>query len=72
MNSAERATRLLGAAEALREEINIQMSQFERTEYDQQISGLQRAMDETAFSDLWSEGRLMTMEQAVQLALELQ
>ena len=48
------------------------MSQFERTEYDQQVTGLHRGMDETAFSDLWSEGRLMTMEQAVQLALELQ
>lgn len=67
----DRTARLLGAAEALREVINIQMSQFERTEYDQQVAGLRRGMDEKTFLELWSEGRLMTMEQAVQLALEV-
>ena len=36
----ERAARLLGAAEALREKINIPMSQFERIEYDKQVSEL--------------------------------
>jgi predicted ATPase/class 3 adenylate cyclase len=66
----ERAVRLLGAAEALREKINIQMSQFERIEYDKQITELRNSMDEKAFSNLWSEGRLMTMEQAVQFALD--
>lgn len=66
----DRAARLLGAAEALREKINIQMSPFERTEYDTQVSELRKSMDEKTFSNLWSEGRLMTMEQAIQLALD--
>ncbi len=66
----KRAARLLGAAEALREKINIQMSPFERVEYDQQVSGLRSRMPETAFSTLWAQGRLLPMEQAVALALE--
>ena len=66
----ERAARLLGAAEALREKIHIQMSQFERVEYDQQVSELRNGLDEKVFSNLWSEGRLMTMEQAIQFGLE--
>jgi hypothetical protein len=66
----ERAARLLGAAEALREKINIEMSHFERIEYTQQVTDLRNGMDEKAFSNLWSEGRAMTMEQAIQFALE--
>ena len=66
----ERAARLLGAAEALREKINIQMSPFERIEYDKQVAELRNGMDEKSFSNLWSEGRLTTMEQAIQSALD--
>jgi hypothetical protein len=60
----------LGAAEALREKIHIQMSHFERIEYDKQVAELRNGMDEKSFSNLWSEGRLMTMEQAIQVALD--
>ncbi len=64
----DRAARLLGAAEVLREKINIQMSPFERIEYDQQVSDLRGRMPEKAFSSLWAEGRRMPMEQAVTFA----
>jgi predicted ATPase len=64
----ERAARLLGAAEALREKIKIQMSPFERIEYDKQVSDLRGRMPEKAFSSLWAEGRRMPMEQAVTFA----
>jgi predicted ATPase/class 3 adenylate cyclase len=65
----ERAAKLGGAAEALREKVNIPMSPFERIEYDRQISELRAVTDEKAFSNLWLEGRALTMEQAVQFAL---
>jgi predicted ATPase/class 3 adenylate cyclase len=68
--NCECAVQLLGAAEALRENINIAMSQYERSEYDNQVSELRSSMDEKVFSNLWSEGRRMTMDQAVQLALD--
>jgi hypothetical protein len=64
----ERAARLLGAAEALREKIKIQMSPFERIEYDKQVSDLRGRMPEKAFSTWWAEGRRMPMEQAVTFA----
>jgi hypothetical protein len=67
---AERAAKLLGAAEALREKINIPMSPFERVEYDKLVAELRKGVDEKAFSNLWSEGRGMTMEQAIQSALD--
>jgi len=67
---AERAARLLGAAESLREKIHISMSQFERIEYDKAVAELRIGMDGKAFSNLWSEGRLITMEQAIQFALD--
>ena len=54
----------------MREKINIQMSPYERVEYEKQVSGLRGSMDEKAFSTLWAEGRVMTMEQAVVFALE--
>jgi predicted ATPase/class 3 adenylate cyclase len=68
----DRAVKLLGAAESLRERINIQMSPFERIEYEKHVSELKNGLDEKAFSNLWSEGRSMTMEQAVAFAVESQ
>ena len=67
---AERAAALLGAVEALREKINIPMSNLERIEYDKQVAGLRSGMNEKAFSNLWAEGRSMTVEQAIALALK--
>ncbi|MDH5643608.1 MAG: adenylate/guanylate cyclase domain-containing protein, partial [Gemmatimonadota bacterium] len=63
----EHAAKLFGAAEILREKINIQMSQFEQVEYDQQVKELRAGMNESEFASAWAEGRSMTMEQAIQL-----
>jgi predicted ATPase/class 3 adenylate cyclase len=67
---AERAARLFGAAESLREKINIPMSPQERLEYDREVSDLRQAMDEKLFASLWAEGRALTMEQAIVYASE--
>ena len=64
----ERATILLGAAEALRQLINIDMSQMERVEYEREVNDLKANMDEQVFASLWTEGRAMTMDEAIQLA----
>jgi predicted ATPase/class 3 adenylate cyclase len=66
----EGAARLFGAAEALRETINIPMTPFERMEYEREVSDLRANMDEAAFVKAWTEGRAMTMEQAIVFALE--
>ena len=66
----ERAGHLFGAAEILRESINIPMTPAERLEYDREVHDLRANMDEVAFRKAWAEGRTLTMEQAIAVALE--
>jgi predicted ATPase/class 3 adenylate cyclase len=64
-----RAAHLLGAAEVLREVADAGMTNIERVEYDAELSGLGGDMDADALARAWAEGRAMTMDQAVDLAL---
>jgi tetratricopeptide (TPR) repeat protein len=64
----ERAAKLFGAAEALREKIKIPMSEVEQIEYDRETTDLKANMGEKEFTSLWTEGKSMTMEQAIELA----
>ncbi len=66
----QRAARLFGAAESLRENINIPMNPPEHVDYDPEVSDLRANMDEAAFAKTWAEGRALTMEQAIEYALE--
>jgi predicted ATPase/class 3 adenylate cyclase len=63
----QRAIKLFGAAEALREKIQSPMTDQERIEYEQAVSQLRPT--ETEFNATWAEGRALPMEQAIQLAL---
>ena len=67
----ERAIKLVAAAEALREVSSSPMTPNERMLYDREVAELRTGMDEQVFSALWAEGRSMTMEQAIEYALEL-
>jgi predicted ATPase/class 3 adenylate cyclase len=64
-----KAARLFGAAEVLREQINSIMTDHEQVEYGQAILHLRSMLTLEEFTFLWAEGRTMTMEQAIQLAL---
>jgi predicted ATPase/class 3 adenylate cyclase len=66
----ERAARLYGAAEALREKIIIPMTAREQQEYDRQVADLRAGMDHERFESAWQSGRLLSMDQAVRLASE--
>jgi predicted ATPase/class 3 adenylate cyclase len=66
----ERAARLYGAAEALREKIGISMTQMERVEYEQHVAGLRVVMEPSTLASAWAEGVRMTMDQAVRFAVE--
>jgi tetratricopeptide (TPR) repeat protein len=65
-----RAARLFGAAEALRQNINIPMTPLERAEYEPEVNDLLANTEEATFAKAWAEGRAMTMEQAIAFALE--
>jgi non-specific serine/threonine protein kinase len=67
---ASRAVRLLGAAEALREVIGAPLLPPFLTQYERIVAGLRSDFDEAAFEAAWAEGRALTLEQAVALALE--
>ncbi len=65
----ERAARLLGAAEALREKIQIEMSPSEKVEYKREVAGLRQAAGAGAVDNWWQQGRKLSTEAAVHLAL---
>jgi tetratricopeptide (TPR) repeat protein len=64
----QRAIKLFSAAEALREKIQAPRVEHEQAEYEQSVAQL-RAMLAAKYSALWAEGRSLTMEQAIQFAL---
>jgi tetratricopeptide (TPR) repeat protein len=66
----ERAARLFGAAEALREKINIPMTPLEKREYDGQVAELRAGMDQKLFASAWAAGRALSMDQAISDALQ--
>jgi len=68
MEQPDQAARLLGAAEALRQKIEIDMTPSEREEYEKEVADLKANMDGKEFASLWAEGRSLSMEQAIQFA----
>ena len=69
IEQVEKATKLLGAAEALRQRIEIDMTPPEREEYEKEVADLKGNLDTNEFASLWAEGRSMTMEQAIEFAI---
>jgi non-specific serine/threonine protein kinase len=67
----QRAARLFGAAEILREGAKLPMNHIEQVEYDREVNDLRANMNGSAFTTAWAEGRMMTLEQAVEYALSL-
>jgi len=59
---------LLGAAQALREQIHLTRMQFETAEYDA-LASMLREQAGGEFQSMWEDGRKMTSEQAIDLAL---
>lgn len=65
-----RAGQLLGAAEALREALGAWLLPDECSGYDQTIAALHARFGHAAFKAAWAQGRAMTTEQAIALALK--
>ena len=66
----ERALQLFAAADALREKGGTLMTPDERVYFDEQLKGSREKVDSTKFDSLWSKGRTMTTEQAIEFALK--
>jgi predicted ATPase len=65
----ERAARRLGAAEAMLERIGGRMYKADLLEYDRTVASARAALDERALAAARSEGRAMSLAQAVEDAL---
>jgi len=66
----QRAAKLIGAAEAVRERAQSPMAEYEQAEYSAAVAQLRSMLPEAEFHALWTAGRSMTMEQAIAFALE--
>jgi tetratricopeptide (TPR) repeat protein len=65
----ERAVRLFGAAEVLRETLGFHSYPVDQAGHDQCVISTRAAFGDDAFAAVWAEGRAMTLEQAVEYAL---
>ncbi len=68
-NDFERAARLFGAAEALREKMGTPIPPVQRGDYDAHVQILREKLG-AKFETLRNDGRSMTMEQVIEFALE--
>ena len=64
-----RAARLFGAAQAIREVAGSAMVAAEQAEYDAAVGQLRGSLAAAAFDSAWAEGRRLTTDDAVALAL---
>ncbi|MBI5302785.1 MAG: tetratricopeptide repeat protein [Chloroflexi bacterium] len=64
----ERATRLLGAAEVLRETLGVPMLGMYRARHTVMIRNLHDRLESNRLAIVWAEGRAMSLEQAIQYA----
>lgn len=69
-NQNEHALLLFAAANALREKRGRPMTPEEQIHFDEQLKILRTRIDLMKFDTLWSQGHAMTMEQAIEFALE--
>jgi predicted ATPase/class 3 adenylate cyclase len=65
-----RAAKLFGATETFYAQLRFLMSPIDRTNHERDMAATRAALGEEVFSALWAEGRAMTMEQAVEYALD--
>ena len=66
----DRAARLFGAAEALRETLDDKMMPEEQKEYDAHLAALREAMDAKDLQDAWQAGHALDLDSAVSYALK--
>jgi len=67
--NAEKAVRLLGAAAALRAAIGLVLPLPEHTAYEQSVAAARAQLADETFEQAWSQGKAMSVAQAVVDAL---
>jgi hypothetical protein len=65
----ERAARLFGAAEALRQAVNVPRWPIDQPGYERDVANLKALLGEEAFDIAWAGGQSMAIEEAAEFAL---
>jgi tetratricopeptide (TPR) repeat protein len=65
---ARKAVRLMGAGCVMREALGLPMIASDKTDWEVALTAVRAALQETDFASLWEEGRVMTLEQAIECA----
>lgn len=65
----ERAARLFGAAEALRDRLGTPVVATYLPTYQREVATLRQALGEAEFASAWAAGRALSLDQVLQLAL---
>jgi hypothetical protein len=66
----DRAVRLFGAAEALREAMGQLPNPQDQADYGSRLAATRSRPGVVAFEAAWAEGRAMTLQQAIEYALQ--
>ncbi len=65
-----RGVRMWGAAASVRDSFGFFMLPFERARQERETAAVRQTLGEAAFAAAWTEGRALTLEQAISYALE--
>ncbi len=65
-----RATHLFSAAAALRAPVGSVIDQADQPQYDHDLETLKTALGQEAFSNLWIEGEVMSLEEVISVVLD--
>jgi predicted ATPase/class 3 adenylate cyclase len=66
----ELAAQLMGNAAMIREKTNSPLPPVDRANYDRDVENIRSQLGESNFQKAWAEGRELTMEQVIDLALQ--
>jgi hypothetical protein len=67
-----RAAQLFGAAEQLREVINVSRAPLERQRYLEAVAEARAGLDAEAFAEAWRDGRMLLLEEVTAYAMASQ
>ena len=70
LGQAQRAARLWGAEETLREAVGAPLEPDDQPRYHRLVTAARAQLDENEFARLWAEGRTVLLEQTVAYAME--
>jgi hypothetical protein len=69
-HEAEKAARIFGAAESMRASLRSMIDPVDKSEYESNVASLRAELGMGEFNAAWEEGKKMTLEQAIDYALE--